>query len=150
MTPTSLPELSSSHPVFPRASFAAEGSQSFLALLGKLEASLAASQTALLLLDVTELEGCTEEQRTLCRQIENSCSFSAYASPLNEGLPDKKSPLARHSDQIALCATQARVLHLARVQGALLRRAQRSLRVVASLTVGATYAPQQWRAVPQP
>jgi hypothetical protein len=141
MTPTSSPELSSSQQVISsRANFGAERNKALIALLAQLEASLAASQKALLAADLAELERGTGEQRALCRQIENS--FAAGPVPS----PSHNQPSGEQAD---LRATQARVLHLARVQGALLRRAQRSLRVVAGLMAHPTYAPQQWHVVPQ-
>ena len=104
-------------------------------LLGELEASLEASQRALLSRDVACLEELTGEQIRLRHSLE--IVWSRDAAPGRE---------ARSQDPAAaggLRAAQLRVLHLGRVQAALLTRAERWLTMVSNLLAGptASYAP---------
>ena len=93
------------------------------ALLGELESSLAASQRALLARDVVSLDRATREQIRLRRALEILCAQKIVSAPELRG-------------------AQQRVLHLGRVQAALLVREQRWLTVLANLVAGpeASYA----------
>jgi hypothetical protein len=89
-------------------------------LLSDLEASLADSQQSLLCRDFARLEQCTREQIGSHRSLEilwlrNICDPASVT---------------------ALRAAQLRVLRAARVQAALLTRAQRWLRTLANLVAG--------------
>src|SRR5579863_3212787 len=113
----------------------AEIAQASRALLGRLEASLQASQDALLARDITRLEERTCEQIGLRRSLE--ILWDAAHPPGSDAAP--------HDLRLAaeLRAAQIRVLRLGRVQAALLGRAQRWLRMVSNLLAGpeASYAP---------
>jgi hypothetical protein len=89
-------------------------------LLGELEASLRTAQQALLSHDLAGLQLATEEQSKL------RCSLA--------DLWCRQTPGAAWEP--ALVSAQARVLHLARVQAALLARAQRRVRMLANLRAG--------------
>jgi hypothetical protein len=97
------------------------------ALLLELEMSLYASQKALLSGDVARLEQSTRQQIGLRRALkilwpENGAgSYDMHCDP----------PLASE-----LRMAQMRVLHLGRVQAALLRREQRWLRTLSNLLAG--------------
>ena len=100
--------------------------QSVATLLGELESSLLASQKALLCGDVTELErGAVEQKRlrealTLLWTSGSTATFETFSEP--------NSTLLRPA--------QLRILHLGRVQLALLARAQQSVRILANLLAG--------------
>jgi hypothetical protein len=115
-----------------------------LALLAELEATLQASQRALLAHDVASLEQSTGEQIRLRRVLE--------IKPPN-GAPRAGSELSHSSPQFAaeLRAARRRVLHLGQVQVALLGRAQRWLRTLSHLTAGpgASYSAALGRRGPQ-
>jgi hypothetical protein len=123
----------------PRRS-SAEIAQASRALLGELEASLQASQDALLAHDVARLEECTCEQIGLRRSLE--ILWDAAHPP---GSDPAQYDLAQYDLRLSaeLRAAQMRVLRLGRVQAALLGRAQRWLRMVSNLLAGpeASYAP---------
>jgi hypothetical protein len=108
--------------------------------LGELEASLLASQRALLSRDVAGLEERTGEQIRLRRSLE--IVWSRAAAPGNDPAPAVADELG---------AAQRRVLHLGRVQAALLARAERWLTMVAHLLAGPTanYAPPGGNPPPQ-
>lgn len=103
-----------------------EIAQASLALLTELEASLQASQQGLLSCDVARVERSTREQIRLCRALGILWSGNAGASGM-------QCDLALAAE---LRSAQRRVLHLGRVQAALLRRAQRWLRMLSNLTAG--------------
>src|SRR5579859_589272 len=89
-------------------SLGAERSGTQLALLERLEASLAASQAALLRLDLAEVERGAGEQRALGRQL------AVFYDALR---PDRNPSAGQHTpDQfkgkVALRLAQARVRHL--------------------------------------
>lgn len=97
-----------------------EIAQTGKALLADLEASLDDSHQALLSRDFARLEQCTREQIASHRALEilgpqSPCDPASFA---------------------ALRAAQVRVLEAARVQAALLGRAQRWLRTLANLVAG--------------
>lgn len=108
----------------------AESVQAGLALLAKLEASLQASQEALLSHNLSLFEQHTGEQIRLRSSLEILWSRDT-ARPLgiDPGHDLVFSPEMR--------AALARVLHLGRVQAALLVRAQRWQSVVSNLLAGA-------------
>jgi hypothetical protein len=118
-----------------------------LALLRELEASLLASQKAVQRLDLESIERGTCEQVALVAKL-------AAASPRGSDAPTESSDQpatqeSRHMGQAAsvlqvyvrdeakeprLCA--ARIMHAARVQGALLARMQGKLRVLSNMLAG--------------
>jgi hypothetical protein len=98
-------------------------------LFHRLEASLRSSQTALLLRDLAGIEEHTRELLGLRTELEALCAVGSLGNP---GLGNRD-----------LSAAALHVLHLGRVQMALLERAQRSLRMIANLLAGprAGYSP---------
>jgi hypothetical protein len=103
-----------------------DSEQDCLALLADLENSLCSSQAALLARDVVRIEQLASEQAELRHAL------SAFLHPPDASVSGYEItfPGARRE---AVRAAQARVLHLGRVQSALLRRAQRSLRTISHL-----------------
>jgi hypothetical protein len=107
-----------------------------LQLLAELASSLEASQHALLCGDVGQLEQLTVEQSLLWARI----------LPLAEG-DDKRAHNAAVEPHVgtrpALLAAQERILHLARVQQAILRRAGQRSRILSNFLAGtdSDYAP---------
>ncbi len=93
-------------------------------LLSRLERSLHAGQQALLLRDLEKFEEQTALQASLSQTLAESLG-------------------GWDPGEIHLHVAGARVIHLCRVQRGLLRRAQRSLRVLSNLLAGAegTYLP---------
>jgi hypothetical protein len=106
-----------------------------LALLIALEISLSRSQKALLARDLSGIQRGVREQTILYREIK-ILSRSDAPAPASE------------SYRAEIFPRQARILHLARVQAALLMKAQRSLLMIASLAgaLGTSYAPPPWPA----
>jgi len=107
-----------------------------LQLLAELASSLKTSRHALLCGDVGQLEQLTVEQALLCARI----------LPLAEADDKRAHDAGAQPDAgaaSALLAAQERILHLARVQQALLRRAGQRSRILANLLVGtdSEYAP---------
>lgn len=101
-------------------------------LISQLEWSLHAGQQALLLLDLEKLEEQTALQASLSQVL---------AESLDDLTLGGNTPQAGCS----------RVIHLCRVQLGLLRRAQRSLRVLSNLLAGAegTYVPRPGAGEPR-
>jgi len=99
-----------------------------LALLADLEASLGASHRAVLAKDVAALNHATAEQARLRRALE------VLLKPIGDG--SSSSSRQRESLGPEVQAAAARILHLARVQRALLRRAQQFLSVLAHFAAG--------------
>ncbi|HEY1271179.1 MAG TPA: hypothetical protein VGF08_04315 [Terriglobales bacterium] len=99
--------------------------QRFLEVLLDLEASLRASQEALLARDLGKIEQLTREQMDLQRAL--------GAMVEEPGLKQVLQAIARGH---VLWATHRRVLQLSRVQCALLRRAQQSLRTLSCWLAG--------------
>jgi hypothetical protein len=125
----------------------AEFEQAVLALLSELEASLTVSQKALLGRDLKAITTCTEEQTRLVR---------ALAVLLQASLTRREAPgvavapfRPKVKSSLVLIAAEKRVWQLARVQAALLKRAQRSLRILARLLAGpqTSYGPAPERTV---
>ena len=87
------------------------------AVLAELESSLRASQQALLARDISSLEQATREQTRLRRALEILWARNVTFPPELRG-------------------AQQRVLHLGKVQAALLAREQRWLTVLANLVAG--------------
>jgi hypothetical protein len=116
-----------------------------LKLLDQLEASLKDGQSALLALDVAAMERHTADQCGLKRSLEILLLPEAAVSRGKaENGPDLfVLPKCAPELDAALRAAKSRVLHLTRVQAALLGRAQRFLAVLYNLTAGpgATYGP---------
>jgi len=122
-----------------------------LTLLEHLEVSLQITQKALLARDLSALEQGTTEQMRLCRALEILPRRTAV--PAQNGDPLQGALELRPEAELsaALQAAQARVLHLGRVQAALLVRAQRSLHMIANLLAGpqASYTPPPTTARPR-
>jgi len=99
----------------------------------ELEASLLSSQEALLARDLAGVEQGTCEQVRLQRALE-------ILRPC-EAAQTSDSERTRASSELRAAAI--RILHLGRVQAALLDRAQRSLRMISNLLAGpeASYGP---------
>lgn len=100
-----------------------------MALLADLENSLRSSQAVLLSRDVVRIEELASEQFGLRHAL------SAYLHSLDARIYGHETafPGARGD---AVRAAQERVLHLGRVQAALLRRAQQSLLTISHLLAG--------------
>jgi hypothetical protein len=123
-----------------------EAALASLSFLVELEASLEASQKALLALEVEEVEHCTAEQNRILRAFLESISPEAV---------QKDSDVGQHSSaaqfrctptlEADLLAAASRVARLTRVHAGLLRRAQQFLTVLGNLAAGpaATYGPPQ-------
>jgi hypothetical protein len=116
-------------------------------VLEKLAISLTASQKALLSLDVAAVEQGTQEQNRLARELEALCLANMALSMLDRPqveFEEHRTPQSINRQKVLaeLRAGQSRVLHLARVQAALLAKAQRFLTVLANLrnSDDATYA----------
>jgi hypothetical protein len=107
---------------------------SCLALLSELEASFEASQQALMKRDLARLNELTREQSALRRK------FSVFSA---QDRSSTKTSLRDYPLAPGLRSAAVRVLHLGRVQLALLDRAQRSMRAFSRLLVGpqASYGP---------
>ncbi|HEY3971871.1 MAG TPA: hypothetical protein VGM18_02640 [Candidatus Sulfotelmatobacter sp.] len=112
------------------------------AILADLEASLKTSQLALLGRDASALAECTREQIRLQRSLDMLWPRNGKAS-CDVGFDFSLIP--------GLRAAVARVLHLGRVQAALLARAQCWLSTLSNLLAGpaANYAPPRghWMAM---
>jgi len=113
-----------------------EIAQAKRSLLTELEASLESGQRALLARDVAGLEQSSGEQMRLLRALQ------IFWQPG----PAQDDPACNAE----LRALQMRVLHLGRVQAALLARGQRWLRTIANLVTGpaTNYAPSASNGVP--
>jgi len=113
----------------------AELIQASMAILGELESSLLIGQKALLARDLAGVEQATREQIRLRRALEvlwaRDVLHPRNSDPTSRSEPGCESPLAT-----GLRAAQLRVLHLGRVQAALLARARRSLRMISNLLAG--------------
>jgi len=101
---------------------------SCLLLWTSLEASLQSSQRALLDYDLERFEVLTAEQHRLLQAIQ--------AADRGMGETQNGAPVTGPPVGTALHSAQVRVQSLARVQQALLERAQRSLRVISNLAAG--------------
>jgi hypothetical protein len=123
-----------------------------LAQLRDLEASLQASQQALLRRDCAGVELGTLEQRRLQQALEllwdRNPVHSHRDDSQGDGRPQPNLPSPSASGSLSglageLRAAELRVLHLGSVQAILLDRAQRSLVMLANLVAGsgATYGP---------
>lgn len=117
-----------------------------LALLRTLEVSLQNSQKALLARDVGHLEELTREQLRLRALL-------TLARAENENLAGAETS-TNPEPAAAMRAAAKRVMHLGRIQQALLDRAQRSLRTLSHRIAGvsATYnplPPNQGKALPR-
>jgi hypothetical protein len=122
-----------------------ESAHTTLKLLAELEASLKDGQSALLALDLGAMERHTADQCALSQSLE-VLLLPAVRIPRGEGEDGLALPLSpKYAPELdaALRAAKNRVLHLTRVQAALLVRAQRFLAVLYNLTAGpgATYGP---------
>jgi hypothetical protein len=116
---------------------AEENSRTILAVVLPLEASLRASQAALLARDLSGIEKGTRDQILLQKEL---AILSSTRRDLAETLPGGRSgrrPLTNGPLAAELREAQLRALHLGRVQAALLIRAQRSLRMLSHLVAGA-------------
>lgn len=119
------------HPPAPRRLPCADvdSEQACLALLADLENSLRSSQAALLSRDVVQIEQLASEQAELRHAL------SAFLHPPDARIYGREITFSGARAD-AVRAAQARVLRLGRVQAALLRRAQQSLRAISHLLAG--------------
>lgn len=122
---------------------AAEPAQAQLGLLRHLEASLGASQQAVLSRDLQRLEQLTAEQHRLRQALALALQRDPFHGT-QERAPDSALTTAVRS-------AEERVLHLGRVQLLLLAHAQRSLQVLSHLLAGpqAPYTPDPRALVPR-
>ena len=121
----------------------AEMTTARLAIVTELETSLRASQQALLTRDLDGIEQGMREQKRLERAF-----AILQPEPISNSHDRTLLPAAASCDpKLAgeLRAAATRVLHLGRVQAALLRRARQSLTVLSNLLAGpeAGYGPPQ-------
>lgn len=107
-----------------------------LALLGELEASLRASQKALLARDAEGIERGTREQVGLQRALAPLWAQDVGRPAGGDSWRRAATPQCKPALAAALLAAQWRVLHLGRVQAGLLARAQRTLRMISNLLAG--------------
>jgi len=106
-----------------------------ISVLLELEASLIASIRAVLGHDASALEWATQDQLRLRRALEVLGAPSGNRLRTNPSAAGFTSPTNMESAD-AFDAAQMRVLHLGRVQAALLRREQRWMNVLANLVAG--------------
>jgi hypothetical protein len=99
-----------------------------LALLRKLEASLVSSHRALLSLDLAAIKQGTSDQSTLSESLALEIRRSRNASDRGPIQPSELLQELKRSEWKVLCA--------ARVQAALLKRAQLKLRVMGNMLAG--------------
>jgi len=122
-----------------------------LALLQELEASLEATQQAVLARDWAGLDQGTREQMRLHRAFKTVwAQFETHPPGIAE---NGRGPLEQEPQLAAeLRAAGKRVLDLGRVQRALLVRAERSLRMMANLLAGpgSSYSPGPVQIPPRP
>jgi len=122
--PRSLPNHRPAAPKLPLARIDSE--RACLALLADLETNLRSSQAALLSRAVVRTEQLTAEQAELRHGL------STFLRPADARVSEHNGIfVGARSDAVA--AAQAGILHLGRVQSALLRRALQSLRVISHL-----------------
>jgi hypothetical protein len=107
-----------------------------LALLSELEASLRASQKALLARDAEGIEQGTREQVGLQGALARLWAQDAARPAGSDSWRRAGTPRCEPALAAALLAAQWRVLHLGRVQAGLLARAQRTLRMISNLLAG--------------
>jgi hypothetical protein len=120
---------------------AVEIARANLAILENLEVSLQASQKALLARDLESIEFGIREQMRLLRAFELAQAAQAkLADSLAAGSSRPSGPVSLAEE---LTSERKNVLHLARVQAALLARAERSIKMIANLLAGpaAIYGP---------
>lgn len=107
-----------------------------------MEGSLRDSQQAVLSRDVTRLQQCTAGQISLLQELrmqwpkESSKGESAHDASVARASKAPAHENRQAADDLLLVEAARRVLHLGRVQAALLRRAQQSLRAVSNLMAG--------------
>jgi hypothetical protein len=118
-----------------------------LAILRELEASLAASQKALLARDLEGITQGTREQVRLQRALGILWGKSMSADEI--GAPETALATQYGSEPDEFVAAAQRVLYLGRVQAALLARSQQTLKMISYLVAGpnATYEPPAPKAI---
>jgi len=136
-----------------------------LALMRELADSLQQVQSAVVRSDLRGIEGHTARQQKLCAAL-RQLAGEAPAPPLGDAtreesrtritwakLPEAAAPAEVRERWVRLTedltAVEMRVSDLNRVYGALLRRAQRTLRIFLRLLAssGNTYTPPKWEPV---
>jgi hypothetical protein len=121
-------------------------------LLQTLAAAIVQSHDHLLRLDLQAIESGTRDQLNLMRQFAAIQSELEYeltlipateSSPKSSAIPTLQSAQPGRQQAKRLRVAALRVIHAARLQSALLERAQRKLRIVANLLAepGACYLP---------
>jgi flagellar biosynthesis/type III secretory pathway chaperone len=98
------------------------GSEPWIALLARLEISLHQSQHAVLSRDLAQLQKATGEQAELLRNL--------------DAIERQRKSWNNESTRSAVVDAAERVLHLGRVQAALLRRARQSLQTASHAMAG--------------
>ena len=149
---TTLPSERSEPPSAAGSSTLRAAHLASLALLAELENSLQSGQKALLALDISAIEASTAQQVRLTREIHihpsPRTSLSLSQNERGEGQRGEDHRFAELSSEPWLSpelhAAALRVLQLARVQAALLRRTQRLLTVLSNLRAdpGEAYGPR--------
>ena len=121
---------------------ASELAAASLALLRELETNLEAGQKALLARDLDGMAQSTREQMRLAGALDILWRTGATVKE-SAGACDAAVTAARESEQEQLLLAVERVLHLGRVQAALLVRAQQQLKMIGHLVAGpsASYGP---------
>jgi hypothetical protein len=110
-----------------------------LALFDELRGSLETSTKAVLQRDLAALEQATGDQRLLLLRLR---ALLPAPQPANSALPEQPPSILRNE----LCDAGHRVLQLARVQAALLKRARRFATVLSNLLASPqrSYAPSEF------
>jgi hypothetical protein len=123
-----------------------------IGLMAAMEASLQISRKAVLALDLAQIERQTDEQADLVRRLAELLRPGALAETCDSDAFDEARPAAfvsksRLEDERELRRKADRIMEPARLQAALLARAQRKLRVLAALLAGPvlTYGPFEGR-----
>jgi hypothetical protein len=107
-----------------------------LAILAKLDVSVVGSQKALLALDPEAIERRTREQIALTNELASSLDAANLPANAKAGFSNQAFPGAACGLQKELRNRAMRVRDAARLQLALLARAQRKLRVIANVLAG--------------
>jgi hypothetical protein len=105
------------------------GGEGWRALLQQLEASLGRSHQALVALDLAGIEQGTREQQRLCRNL----AEEIWRRKNTEDARAEENPALGEE----LRRDAGKVLAAARVQAALVKRAQRKLQILANMLAGA-------------
>jgi hypothetical protein len=124
-----------------------------MAMMGELEASLQSSTEAILRLDLAGIEQRTREQAGLVREFAALLQAAGWPPSSEKKLTKDENralPACAPVAEDELRKSRNRIVTAARLQSALLARAQRKLRVLANMLAGpgVTYGPfaAEWAA----